>query len=116
MSALGWKKNRQHFEKNEINDGESPLVDTPAGPSGVFINSSQIQLVGLFVRRFSLTSPSYRSFTNSIPLFRPVMYAISFLTRHFSLPFFFREEIQTIGKLYFYCYPSFAEISVCVRT
>lgn len=60
MSALGWKKKRRHFEENEINDGESPLADTPASPSGVFINSSRIQLVGLFVRRFSLTPPSYR--------------------------------------------------------
>lgn len=43
------------LSENEINDGESPLADTPAGPSSVFINSSRIQLVGLFVRRFSLT-------------------------------------------------------------
>lgn len=56
------EKKRRHFEENEINDGESPLADTPAGPSGVFINSSRIQLVGLFVRRFSLTPPSYPLF------------------------------------------------------
>lgn len=95
------KKKRRHFEENEINDGESPLADTPAGPSGVFINSSRIQLVGLFVRRFSLTPPSCRSFTNSVPLFRPVMYAISFLIHHLSLspPLFSRE--LTIEKLYF---------------
>lgn len=79
MSALGWKKKRQHFEKNEINDGESPLVDTPAGPSGVFINSSQIQLVGLFVRRFSLTSPSY------IALLYPTLYPFSVLSCTLSL-------------------------------
>lgn len=91
------EKKRRHFEKNEINDGESPLADTPAGPSGVFINSSRIQLVGLFVRRFSLTPPSYRSFTNSVPLFRPVMYAISFLTYHLS---FLKREL-TMKKLYF---------------
>lgn len=92
MSALGWKKKRRHFEENEINDGESPLADTPAGPSGVFINSSRIQLVGLFVRRFSLTPPSCRSFTNSVPLFRPVMYAISFPIYHLSLSFSFLKK------------------------
>lgn len=41
-------------------------------PSDVFINSSQIQLVGLFVRRVSLSSPfhpsSILSFRLSLPL------------------------------------------------
>lgn len=89
------EKKRRHFEENEINDGESPLADTPAGPSGVFINSSRIQLVGLFVRRFSLTPPSYRSFTDSVPLSRPVMYVISFfhpLSASFAFSFLKRTD------------------------
>lgn len=92
MSALGWKKRDGTLSENEINDGESPLADTPAGPSGVFINSSRIQLVGLFVRRFSLTSPStHCSFTNSVPLFRPVMSRYLFFHLSLSPPFFSKE-------------------------
>jgi len=72
------KKGDGALSENEINDGESPLADTPADPSGVFINSSRIQLVGLFVRSFSLTPPSHCSFTSSAP--SPVLscHAISF--------------------------------------
>jgi len=99
------EKKRRHFEENEINDGESPLADTPAGPSGVFINSSRIQLVGLFVRRFSLTTPSYRSFTDSVPLFRPVMYVISFFVLHLPLLFFLFSQENCLQKIiFFYCY------------
>lgn len=57
--------------KNEINDGEArPLTGTPPpvpAPSDVFINSSQIQLVGLFVRRVSLSSPFHPSSILSFP-------------------------------------------------
>jgi len=104
------EKKRRHFEENEINDGESSLADTPAGPSGVFINSSRIQLVGLFVRRFSLTPPSYRSFTDSVPLFRSVMYVISF----FILNLFFFSQGRTDykkKKIFFIVILVFAEIT-----
>lgn len=62
-------ENYWHFEKNEINDGEAhPRHYHQFGPSDVFINSSQIQLVGLFVRRVSLSSPLHLSSANSLPL------------------------------------------------
>jgi len=103
------EKKRRHFEENEINDGESSLADTPAGPSGVFINSSRIQLVGLFVRRFSLTPPSYRSFTDSVPLFRSVMYVISSFILY--LFFFSQERTDYKKKIFFIVILVFAEIT-----
>jgi hypothetical protein len=93
------KKGDGALRENEINDGESPLADTPADPSGVFINSFRIQLVGLFVRSFSLTPPSYCSFTNSAPLSRPVM--SRYLFSHLSpSPLFFSREESAVEELH----------------
>lgn len=115
------EKKRRHFEENEINDGESPLADTPASPSGVFINSSRIQLVGLFVRRFSLTPPSYLSFTDSVPLLCPVMYVISFFIYYPPLLLsLFSRELTIKNDIFYYYLSIFAKViqfivGVCIK-